>query len=125
MVACPLCDKPVKEQLINEHIDSGCQSHILNPTETPTVQKTHNFFSTPTARRGGSSNVKNLVHASVAPAPPSAIQADHPKSPTAGTKRSFRETVEEAADGELRSPTLPKRTKVNALQKVAPLAERM
>ncbi|KAF2190825.1 P-loop containing nucleoside triphosphate hydrolase protein [Zopfia rhizophila CBS 207.26] len=125
MVACPLCNKPVKESLINEHIDDGCTSHVIDQNETPNPQKTHSFFSTP-ARRAASSTLKNVPPAPSTQAPAPANQrVERPKTPPAGTKRPFGDTVDGPLDGESRSPSLPKRTKLSALQKVAPLAERM
>ncbi|KAF2262385.1 P-loop containing nucleoside triphosphate hydrolase protein [Lojkania enalia] len=120
MVACPLCNKQVKESLINEHIDDGCQSHILDHNDTPSAQRTHSFF-TP-ARRTASSSAK--------PGGPAPTQAPHPatqpversKTPPASAKRF----IGEVENGESRSPVASKRTKTSAaLQKVAPLAERM
>jgi len=128
MVACPLCDKPVKETFINEHIDDGCKSYILDPNAnhtaaTPSAAKTHSFFTTPAARRAGSSRQSTTASASYAP---SATQhVERPKTPpTAGTKRSL-DAIHGPTSAATRSPTLPKRSKTSALEKVAPLAERM
>lgn len=130
MVDCPVCGKKVKADLINEHIDDGCKSHIIDQTantRTPNPQKTHSFF-TPGARRAASSTatVKHEKNG-IASHPPSstAHSADNPKSPPAGTKRSFGETIDNPTAAGASAPTLPKRSKLNALQKVAPLAERM
>ena len=129
MVACPLCNKPVKESFINEHIDAACTTHILEETdnETPNTHRTHSFFSTPTARRPNPP--KNRVSAPLTPAhaaAPLAVQhRERPNSPPAGLKRPFGDAVDGHSNGEARSPVLPKRTKLSALHKVAPLAERM
>jgi putative ATPase len=58
MVACPICDKPVRETNINRHLDSECQLFIEEPSPPPTTQtqsksKTASFFSTPAAKRSG------------------------------------------------------------------------
>lgn len=125
MVLCPLCNKEVKESFINEHIDDGCQSHLIGQhIELPSTQKAHGFFSTPAARRG--TGLKNGIASSPTPAPPTESKhVEAPKSPLAGTKRTFGDALETPTNGEPKSPTLPKRTKLSALQKVAPLAERM
>ncbi|KAF1999102.1 P-loop containing nucleoside triphosphate hydrolase protein [Amniculicola lignicola CBS 123094] len=125
MVACPLCNKQVKEALINEHIDEGCTSHVVGQNETPGTQKPHSFFSTPVARRAVSSTTKqaNPVTASNPPKTTQLAPAARPKTPPTGTKRPFGET-NGYTNGD-RSPTVPKRTRLSALQKVAPLAERM
>ncbi|KAF2463442.1 DNA-dependent ATPase MGS1 [Lindgomyces ingoldianus] len=126
MVACPLCNKQVKESLINEHIDDGCQSHIVEQNDTSATHKTHSFFSTSAVKRVANSAAKNGVPATSAPAPPPAAPpGDRPKTPPVGTKRPFGETIEPQTIGDARSPILPKRTKLTVLHKVAPLAERM
>ena len=131
MVACPLCDKPVKEALINEHIDSGCQSHTVeaNGNGTPSTQKTHSFFSTPAARRPNNPNPKNGMSTPSAPAPAPAatqqVQRPITPPPPTGTKRPFGDTDHGPTNGETKSPVAQKRTRLTVLQKVAPLAERM
>ena len=35
MVSCPICNQPVNEAEINDHIDSGCETHILSSTSSP------------------------------------------------------------------------------------------
>jgi putative ATPase len=133
MVSCPVCNKPVKAELINEHIDDGCKSHIIEQTanastNTPNPQKTHSFFA-PAGRRAPAPSigiVKNEKNSVAAQAPSStAHHADNPKSPPAGTKRPFGDTIESPTTAGASAPALPKRSKLNALQKVAPLAERM
>ncbi|KAF2201946.1 DNA-dependent ATPase MGS1 [Delitschia confertaspora ATCC 74209] len=125
MVDCPVCNKPVKESFINEHIDSGCHTHVLDQqTDTPSTQKTHSFFTTPAVRRTATSILKTGTTGSQTP-PSTAQYVQRPKSPSQGIKRSFAEAIESSVNGEPRSPTLPKRSKSSALQKVAPLAERM
>jgi putative ATPase len=135
MVACPLCNKQVESRLINEHIDDGCQSHLVDQPQTEgpgSTQKPHAFFS-PAATRKTSLTTKN----GVAPTNPAASVAHRiagrPKTPPAGTKRLFGDTVDGnangqpngQANGEPRSPVAQKRTKLSVLQKVAPLPERM
>ncbi|KAK5132448.1 hypothetical protein LTR08_009059 [Meristemomyces frigidus] len=56
MVACPICEKPVKEADINRHIDSECRDLIEDPTPPPTQSnggkaKTANTFFTPASKK--------------------------------------------------------------------------
>ncbi|KAF2741092.1 P-loop containing nucleoside triphosphate hydrolase protein [Polyplosphaeria fusca] len=127
MVACPLCQKNVNQNLINEHIDSSCQKYLADEkSDTPTAQKpqTHSFF-TPARRANGPTANNAAPTPAPAPSSPTPENADRPKTPPAGTKRPFAEGVDGQTNGEPRSPAAPKRTKLSVLQKVAPLAERM
>ncbi|KAF2090305.1 P-loop containing nucleoside triphosphate hydrolase protein [Saccharata proteae CBS 121410] len=139
MVECPICAKPVKERDINSHLDSGCQDYILNFDEppAPTQQKTANvasFFQTPAAKRNGSSTankstlrdtISSPIAASTQPAPRTSSVAEPQQLVTNGVKRTL-EPDDAAPNADIpSSPPLAKRPKVNALQKVAPLAERM
>ncbi|KAJ4355945.1 DNA-dependent ATPase mgs1 [Didymosphaeria variabile] len=121
MVACPLCNKQVSQQLINEHIDSGCADHVVDQNDTPSTQKTHSFF-TPAARKPVSS-AKNGNPASSPIAPPATTQ--RPKTPPPGTKRSLDESAENQTNGDAPSPTAVKRKKLKAVEDAQPLAERM
>jgi putative ATPase len=134
MVPCPLCNKNVKESLINEHIDDGCQSHIFEASNTPASQKTHSFFSTPAVRRAASStNPKGPTNAANLALPQATQRTEQPQTPQNGTKRAFGVTddgrtidqPEESGRRSPYSPVAPKRTKLSVLHKVAPLAERM
>lgn len=141
-VDCPICNKPVKETLINSHIDSGCASHVFNPDRTsspPTAacqpngtqttlsstqgkRPASSFFSTPAPKRH---------------APPTKVLATPAAKPTAGVKRSFDDgpgatsspfgnTVAVAEEDGDAAPAetgpVAKRTKT---ARAAPLAERM
>ncbi|KAI8307167.1 ATPase WRNIP1 [Colletotrichum sp. SAR11_59] len=148
-VDCPICNKPVKETLINSHIDSGCVSHIFNPdrTTSPTASQAPNgtqttlpsasqakrpassFFSTPAAKRH---------------APPTKVlitpaNANGGITRTAGVKRSFDDgpgavpspsfggstVVAEQDDKEMAPPETGPATKRTKTARAAPLAERM
>ncbi|KAF2273318.1 P-loop containing nucleoside triphosphate hydrolase protein [Westerdykella ornata] len=132
MVACPLCNKQVKESLINEHIDDGCKSHILEQSGTPASQKTHSFFSTPAARRIPPSTSKNGTLASASHPPSATHPVERQKTSPSSTKRPFG-SIEDGAPAAPANganlpespPVAPKRTKLSLLHKVAPLAERM
>ncbi|KAK2023289.1 ATPase [Colletotrichum zoysiae] len=148
-VDCPICNKPVKEAFINTHIDSGCESHILDPERTsspPTATQANgssklpssqakrpasSFFQTPSAKRH---------------APPTKVLTtpanggSNTTRPTAGVKRSYddgpgavpspfamtntADADSDAAEQQQPPETGPvaKRTKT---ARAAPLAERM
>jgi putative ATPase len=128
MVACPVCNQPVKETLINEHIDSECKDHIIEQDDTPNPHKTHSFF-TPAGRKQ-SNGVKhgNPVSSPIAPSAATATatqRLDRPKTPPPGTKRSFEETNDALADVQPPSPAATRRKKLKAQEDAQPLAERM
>jgi putative ATPase len=132
-VACPICNEPIKEHFINEHLDSGCKSHLYEQTETLVPPKTHSFF-TPVARKtapyGKNGNPTSSPIAPPATAPRVEIdrererERERPKTPP-GTKRSFDEVTNGQADGEPQSPSAAKRKKLKAVVDAQPLAERM
>ncbi|KAI9741209.1 MAG: hypothetical protein M1834_002923 [Cirrosporium novae-zelandiae] len=130
MIDCPICGKHVKELNINAHIDSSCQSFIEGEissspgdasTNTPS-QKKHlpvsSFFQPPSAR--------NAVEPTTSKTP----KTTHIGS-LSGNKRSANAIDEGQAN--ISSPKLStsdgegplKRPKTTALQRAAPLAERM
>jgi len=145
MVACPICQRPVKEADINRHIDSDCKAFIEdaapsatqpNPVKA-TSAKASTFF-TPAAKRSvsfrdGEANATSSptptassfvsTQSAVAKPPPSTAP-----TPTTGGKRSLNDEDENGngdakdADTERQSsrPT-PKKQKNSH----APLAERM
>jgi putative ATPase len=141
MVACPLCNKQVDSKLINEHIDDGCQSHIIEQQQSDaqgSTAKPHAFFSPAAARKPSTNtNTKNGVAPTSLASHSAPRIAERPKTPPAGTKRPFGDVVAGQLNGqsngqpnghpngEPRSPKTQKRTKLSVLQKVAPLAERM
>jgi putative ATPase len=143
MVECPICGKPVKPRDINSHIDSDCVSFIdtgestqhngsssQNPTasQKPSVSS---FFQTPAAKRAASyptpkaeSGTKLSFHQkqtnSSSPAQPPqrkrSFEDVDPSPPVKQEGDSFEGNSDEPAT---------KKTKANAFQKAAPLAERM
>ncbi|KAF1851790.1 P-loop containing nucleoside triphosphate hydrolase protein [Cucurbitaria berberidis CBS 394.84] len=128
MVACPVCNKEVKDERINEHLDSGCAEHVIDQHGTPNPAKTltHSFF-TPGARslKPPTTTQRNRNPTSSPPVAPSATQrVERPKTPL-GTKRSFEEAADGPAIGE-QSPSAPKRARrLKAVEDAMPLAERM
>lgn len=135
MVDCPICCKPVKEKDINNHIDSGCKTHLdngtaappPNPTSTqkPASQKpsVSSFFQTPAAKR-------SVFTPPTEPA--SALNFLQKKGAEESRKRSFEDSSpapqfkqENGSSEKVEEDPPAKKTKTNALQEAAPLAERM
>lgn len=145
MVDCPICGKQVKSKDINPHIDSGCESYLdtgsppLTQQNGPSSQKPpstqkpslSSFFQTPAAKRAASYPTPK-----VEPVPTLSLQ---PKQQSNGTsvltpsrKRSFEDiadisNVKQETEPIMKAEDTPpvKKTKTNAFQKAAPLAERM
>ncbi|KAI1412366.1 P-loop containing nucleoside triphosphate hydrolase protein [Hypoxylon sp. FL1857] len=143
MVECPACSKQVQSAKINDHLDSGCQTFVIDPSAAPSSsfmpsasqsngsgtsssqkRPASSFFHTPSAKRQ-STPVK---------VPPSQVNGNATGAKlNGGTKRSFDEgpgedspmqdassKMEEMVPVEV-GPVV-KRTKTN---RAAPLAERM
>lgn len=130
MVDCPICSKPVSERHINEHIDSGCEAHVIDPTNAPPppTQKANvaSFFQPPSTKRSSNLSTKNAEPSPVTSPIPTRTQLPVPSEPsTNGLKRPFDPEPANKKSGPVSSPPSPKRNKSNAFQKVAPLAERM
>ncbi len=130
MVDCPICRKPVKEKDINDHIDSGCSSYILEPAlVAPKSNNVSSFFQTPSERRASSTTTKTGAshsQSTTVTLSPTADLQSHPVSPKALKRPSEHEVINPKSGGaEEDVARASKRTKLNALQNVAPLAERM
>ncbi|KAM0273225.1 hypothetical protein ACHAQH_008393 [Verticillium albo-atrum] len=104
-VDCPICNKPVKPNLINNHIDSGCASYILEPSSSanatsspppstpsqtngtatmltqPKRSAASTFFQTPAVKRQATTNRVLTPNANG--------KAAGPLEPAAGRKRAF------------------------------------
>ena len=135
MVSCPICGNPVPSLKINDHIDSSCQQFIEEPPSSsadqsqsqsqPQSQKANvpSFFQPTSARKAAAQ--PNPVKAS----PSSRVDAPSPR-PAVNGKRSFSSENDSQEAGGLNQDGVsgepqPKRPKMNALQRAAPLAERM
>lgn len=126
MVDCPICGKSVNTAKINDHIDSDCAEYVETAEQgsksTPT--QVASFFKAPTAR-------KDLSHLSgtqpdSSPTEPATIStpAKRPFDDISGSTNGIPKTSLEDGSA-VEAETQVKRTKPNALEKVAPLAERM
>lgn len=138
MVSCPICGRSVKEVHINAHIDSGCSEHIQAEPETPATQQSakssngaSSFFSKPSsapkAEATGQSptpiDYKNARdYLSNLPNSTRKV-SDSVKPVSNGLKRSFDDSSIPADSNDVH--TGQKRIKITALEKAAPLAERM
>ncbi|KAK4500383.1 hypothetical protein PRZ48_008572 [Zasmidium cellare] len=134
MVACPICERPVKESDINRHIDSDCKAYIDEPSPPGTQQQNgakpkpaRAGFFTPAAKKNASfktedasSPINGLASTQAPAAKPSA--AAFPSTAPAKRAREQDEQADEKQKeaGEPSAPP-PKKAK-NAHQ---PLAERM
>ncbi|KAH7040060.1 ATPase [Microdochium trichocladiopsis] len=108
MVECPACGKPVQPVKINDHLDSGCQTFIIDPSApspTPTQTQSNglvaasqkrpasSFFQTPSAKRhaaptNGTGGGNGILSPAVKHSTPSGTAG---AKSTLGTKRSFDE----------------------------------
>lgn len=127
---CPICSKPVKEVNINKHIDAGCedepsppatQQQHQNASQLPKPSQVATFFQTPAAKR--TSTFGNAT-------PSSQPVTSNFKSSQTPAKRSFEpetSTTNGTKDEEYHFVTpAPKKARTAiALEKAAPLAERM
>ena len=138
MVACPICSKPVKESKINVHIDSACEAFV-ETAAPPTLSQQNgapvaSFFRTPSAKKPPTPvSAKSERKSSLTQEPPAnGMNQNRPLQ--AGVKRQLEPQASE--NGTVGTPVesgssfedgpSPKRPKgPTALQKVAPLAERM
>lgn len=152
MVNCPICGKSVKQSNINNHIDSNCIQDIESDTFPSSTQPTSTlnvatFFKTPAKRDGSAAffSASQPVHTS-----PSVTNSRPESTPlkrsfdTISAKTNGASNVNDAHQNGLsvkKSPpenhngtidtdqatnTAPsKKHKPNALDKAAPLAERM
>lgn len=152
MVDCPICGKPVKSRDINSHIDSGCRNHIestppltqqsgnVNASQRPpSTQKpsVSNFFQTPAPKRTASF---------LTPATNDAVRTQSDTNGDSAARKRSLEDFKDSSSGDEKEAQLKKikaehethdslkaepqeatlkKPKISALQKVAPLAERM
>ena len=140
MVDCPICSKQVKETNINSHLDSGCTSFIdeSNATESPRNEapQVASFFRTPSSKKPAPAvpNINNVKQGS-SPSTNETFSNGIKSSLSAPStnKRpapSLSSDLEDDSGPSQVSTTLPdqppsKRPKTNAIQRAAPLAERM
>ncbi|KAH6685005.1 DNA replication ATPase [Plectosphaerella plurivora] len=152
-VDCPICNKPVRPNHINAHIDSGCEKHIAEPSNTgatsspplstpakpatdepSTAMKrpASQFFQTPASKRSA------LAARGATPMPNGRMKASNTSTTTStmvlngSKKRSFEDGPgdEDAGGSQNMEPTQAPPSdgpvvKRNKTARAAPLAERM
>lgn len=140
MVDCPICSKHVKEININSHIDSGCESFVdeQSPEESPQngTPQVASFFRTPSSKKSApaapstkfvkqefSSNTNGTSANGTKPSLP--IPTSN-KRPAPSPSLDLEEDSGPSQIPISHSDQPPsKRSKPNAIQRAAPLAERM
>ncbi|KAL8955560.1 MAG: hypothetical protein Q9193_006638 [Seirophora villosa] len=139
MVDCPICGKSVKESAINLHIDSACESHVESPTPTQPSQANSSpvadFFRRPSNKHVHTTPNKTSPVSTVRVTDSPSANGAHPgtQAPTGSKRPATDQEVQDPVPTSLISgdgnPTIEppaKRIKTStALQKAAPLAERM
>lgn len=139
MVECPICSKAVRPRDINNHIDSGCESHLATdePNGTPSQNAPSSqkpalssFFQTPAAKRATLDPVPKVDSSPTLSFHQKQNDLTTPTQPQ--RKRSFEDVGSAPSiqkNGVLaensKDEPVSKKSKTNALQKAAPLAERM
>ena len=140
MVDCPICSKKVKEANINSHIDSACTSFIDEPSPADSPQhgppQVANFFRTPSSKKvtsaapstkilkQESSSRSDGLNTKDATSPLSTSQSHKRPAPPASPCPEDEDLPSQLPAAYADQP-LSKRSKPNALQRAAPLAERM
>uniref|UniRef100_A0A0B7K1L4 UBZ4-type domain-containing protein n=1 Tax=Bionectria ochroleuca TaxID=29856 RepID=A0A0B7K1L4_BIOOC len=143
-VACPICNKPVKQQDINSHLDSDCTKFVVekgssppehsqnSSSQTAQKRKPSSFFSTPAPKR------QNADGKALTPLVNGTIQAFTSKkrtydegpgstSPTPGPAPGAKSQAP-AEVGDENAPRVKEEertAKKSRTHKAAPLAERM
>jgi putative ATPase len=108
MLDCPICQKPVVDSKINEHLDSDCKDHVADNEPV----KTHSFFTATQRQKPPSPSP---------PLPSTTQRVERAKTPP---KRSHDEANEVETNAE--SPAAVKRQRrLKAVEDAMPLAERM
>ncbi|KAF2480696.1 DNA polymerase III, clamp loader complex, gamma/delta/delta subunit [Neohortaea acidophila] len=137
MVACPICEKPVKESDINRHIDSECRDYIDQPAALPSSTQSKLATSKPTAAFFTPAPKRNVGFrddgANIASSPSvngstntQTAATQQPSSPANGVKRSAEQLQEEGGGGATSEDERPKQPVAKkAKNSHAPLAERM
>ncbi|EED24409.1 AAA family ATPase, putative [Talaromyces stipitatus ATCC 10500] len=131
MVSCPICGKNVREANINAHIDSDCQSFVIDDSSLSqgdsSSQKNGsaiNFFQASSARK----NTSTVVHSSTLSTPSRSTEASKhqpPSTPAQDDLKRKRGAEPASSTAEPDADSASKRSKPTAFQRAAPLAERM
>lgn len=138
MVDCPICGKPVSEAKINSHLDSGCNDFI--ETSPPPIQvgkspQVASFFRTPSSKKSFTSPATkpeklefDLTSSGTAHAtqPIVATPVSNKRAAPQQTARDdASEPATESGPGHDEEPSTKRLKPSTALQRAAPLAERV
>ncbi len=140
MVDCPICGRHVKEAHINPHIDSACESFVDEPSIAERPQdgtpQVASFFRTPPSKRpapAASSTLKqglslsSNTHCTSTNGTKQLVPTQSSnKRPAPSPSLDLQDDSRPSQVPTTHSDHLPsKRSKPNALQRAAPLAERI
>ncbi|KAJ4228111.1 DNA-dependent ATPase mgs1 [Fusarium solani] len=137
-VDCPICNQSVRSSDINGHIDSGCESFIVDKDKVPTPPQSQtpqpasqkrnasNFFSTPAPKRQAASENRVSTPVKGALQPITGRKRTFEEGPGAGASQKTENATngdENVTNGRIEQDgRAAKKTKT---QRAAPLAERM
>ncbi|KAJ9608650.1 DNA-dependent ATPase mgs1 [Cladophialophora chaetospira] len=139
MVACPICSKPVKQSTINDHIDSNCTKYIEQDNDASTsTTDAAKFFKTPISKQREAYSFFSSTQPLPSPSEPRPTAAKRSFETFSSTQQpngqtSVKDDGPSVADEKTplqngttvtQQPPL-KKSKPNAFEKAAPLAERM
>ncbi|KAI9665689.1 MAG: hypothetical protein M1821_003623 [Bathelium mastoideum] len=122
MVECPICAAQVKDKDINNHLDSGCKSFFdsapgkVETEEQKSTGQASAFFQSQTAKKSAYGIGKGQLQ--------TLDSHNGPRALFNRSKRAYEPDDATNADQDLQHQTT-KRVKINVMQKVAPLPERM
>ena len=142
MVDCPICGRHVKEEHINPHIDSGCESFVDERTIAERPQdgtpQVANFFRTPPSKRPApAASSTNLVKRDLSLSSITNCSSTNSTKQLVPTQTSNKRPAPSPSpdlQDDSRPSQVPtthpdhppsKRSKPNAFQRAAPLAERI
>lgn len=139
MVDCPICAKQVKETNINFHIDSGCRSFVeeQNAAESPQngTSQVASFFRTPLGKKPATAApstklVKQTSFSNADGIPTNdtnllLLTSTSNKRPAPSPSLDFEDDSGHQIPSPHSDQPASKRSKLSAVQRAAPLAERM
>ncbi|KAK2796437.1 hypothetical protein FQN50_009548 [Emmonsiellopsis sp. PD_5] len=130
MVKCPICEKSVKENKINHHIDSGCQSFVEpEPSQTDDSSQgsvpVSSFFTNSSIKKSRPQPISKLDTHATSPTPTQTLKGKRSFVDDGDAPKRFQD-VKSASFTEEDTGHTAKRSRIsNALKRAAPLAERM
>ena len=127
MVDCPICGQPVRQANINAHIDSGCEALVSESQDPPS--QVADFFRTPNRKpsQASSATLKGQPDPSQSVSVTSTDTLSLLSTSSSNKRPAPESSTEDGTQQQSPHPEGPpsKRSKLNALQRAQPLAERM